>query len=108
MINEEGVKLEINASDFSTFDEAKYNEELERIIREYAKELGHELEKSRVKEMLIKAKLYDLNCNPYTIEKRKEREFIGNFCSRLLNKIDNEKLTKKEIIEIIRQHIKGE
>lgn len=105
MINN-GIKLEINASDFSTFDETKYSEELDRMIQKYAEELGHEIEKSRVKEMLIKAKLYDLNCNPYTIEKRKEREFIGNFCSWLSNKIDNEKLTKKEIIEIIKWHIK--
>lgn len=103
---EERTKLKIQPLDFSTYDENKNNESLHECVANIMKQISIEIDKEHVKELLLKAKLYDLNCNPYTVAKHKEREFIGRFCSRFLYQIKEEKLTKKQIIKIIEGHTK--
>jgi len=80
---------------------AKYiNNKMNDFMKEYVKRHDEAI----VLSMLKKAALYDAEFNPYTVTEHEKHEAVKNFCLWVVNKINNNKLTKKEIIELLKSY----
>ena len=75
-------------------------------MNDFMKEYVKRHDEANVLSMLKKAALYDAEFNPYTVTAHEKHKAVRNFCFWAVNKINNNKLTKKEIIELLKSYSK--
>jgi len=91
--------------DLSTLDEKVLNTDvMTKLCEMISSELAKKVDEACVKNIIMKAKAYDSEFNPYTVSKNERKQEIRNFCKWCLQKISEEKMNKKEIVKLIEKY----
>lgn len=103
-MNQYKLTTSFDFSDIDLNEVAKVQNEINKIFEKVGKEFAEKYDEAVVRSIIIKAKEYDKSCNPVIVLEHEKHKMVQDFCKYLLNKIQNERLTKREIIEELKYY----